>query len=510
MAKSVINTLVKNYLKWRYSRIEAMRSRPLELQQQIFQRLLNHGVHTEWGRAHRFDKIRTAADFRQAMPLQVYEDAEPYITRMMHGEASVLWPGKTKWYAKSSGTSSNKSKFIPVTKDKLRQAHVTSGWDALSIYYHHHPDARMFSERNLLIAGSIAEYAPHPESRYGDVSAIMIHHMPWVGRPFYSPDYRMLLQPDWERKIQYIVDHCLDHNITTVIGVPTWVVSIFNAILEHTGKAHIHEVWPELHMYMHGGVGFEPYREMFSRYLPHGMSYLEGYNASEGYFAMQDDLSQSGLLLLTDNGVYYEFLPLEELGKDNPQTIELQDVEIGQSYAIVISTVSGLWRYMPGDTVRFVSTDPYRIKVIGRTSQYINAFGEELMVSNADEAIARAAAAHQAIVNEYTAAPIYMTKQQNGGHEWLIEFSEMPVSIPDFTASLDQYLQEANDDYQAKRQKGIAMRMPVVQALPKGTFVRWMKSNGKLGAQHKIPRLSNDRRIIEEILSFTNESKSYA
>jgi len=510
MAKSIINHLVRNYLRRRYSRIETMRTKPLELQQKLLRQLLSHGVHTEWGKQQGFSSIKTPHDFTQAMPIQVYEDVQPYIERMMHGESSVLWPGKTTWYAKSSGTSTNRAKYIPVTKQKLRQAHVSSGWDAVSIYYHHHPAARMFSERNLLIGGSIATYQPHPETRYGDVSAIMIHHMPWVGRPFYSPDYQMLLQPDWELKIQYIVDHCLDHNITTVIGVPTWVVSIFTAILEHTGREHIHEVWPELHMYMHGGVGFEPYRDMFNKFLPHGMSYLEGYNASEGYFAMQDELSQSGLLLLTDNGVYYEFLPLEEFGKDAPRAIGLKDVRIGQDYALVISTVSGLWRYMPGDTIQFVSINPYRIKVTGRTSQHINTFGEELVVSNADQAITKAAAAHGAIVNEYTVAPIYMTAGEGGGHEWLIEFHSAPDSLPNFRHSLDQYVKESNTDYAAKRFKDIAMRLPQVQALPQGTFVKWMKSNNKLGAQHKIPRLSNDRKIVEQILSFTNESISYA
>ena len=510
MAKSLINHLVKNYLKWRYSRIEAMRSRPIELQSKILEQLLSNGVHTEWGRKHHFNHIKNRDDFRKAMPLQVYEDLQPYIQRMMHGEESVLWPGKTSWYAKSSGTSSNQSKFIPVTKQKLKQAHVTSGWDALSIYYHHNPEAKMFSERSLLIAGSIEAYDHHPESRYGDVSAIMVHHMPWVGRPFYSPNYKFLLQPDWELKIEHIVENCIDHRVTAIIGVPTWVVSIFNAILEKTGQSNIHEVWPELQVYMHGGVGFDPYRDMFQRYLPKPMDYLEGYNASEGYFAMQDDLNQPGLLLLTNNGVYYEFLPLEELGKDEPQTIDLQDVELGKCYAMVISTVSGLWRYMPGDTVCFISTAPYRIKVTGRTSQFMNAFGEELIVSNADQAIALAAHHHEATVTEYTVAPIYMDNRKKGGHEWLIEFGEEPESIKDFSHTLDRYLQAVNTDYQAKRHKSIALGLPHIHNLPKGTFFNWMKHHGKLGAQHKIPRLSNDRKIVNQILSFTSESKIYA
>lgn len=510
MAKSLINLIVKNYLKWRYSRIEAMRAKPIELQAKLFQQLLNHGVHTKWGMKHDFNKIKNTEDFRKAMPLQVYEDVQPYIQRMMHGEESVLWPGKTRWFAKSSGTSSNQSKFIPVTKQKLRQAHVTSGWDALSIYYHHNPGAKMFSERSLLIAGSIESYKHHPESRFGDVSAIMVHHMPWIGRPFYSPNYKTLLQADWELKIEDIVENCIDHNVTAIIGVPTWVVSIFNAILDKTGKANMHEVWPELQIYMHGGVGFDPYRDMFQRYLPKPMDYLEGYNASEGYFAMQDDLNEPGLLLLTDNGVYYEFLPLEELDKEDPQTIDLKDVELDTCYAMVISTVSGLWRYMPGDTVCFISIDPYRIKVTGRTSQFINAFGEELIVSNTDKAISLAAHQHKATVNEYTVAPIYMNDREKGGHEWLIEFGEEPKSMIDFRRTLDKCLQDLNTDYEAKRHKSIALDLPCINKLPKGTFFNWMKHNGKLGAQHKIPRLSNDRKIVSQILSFTNESKIYA
>jgi len=505
MAKKIINKAVKNFLSLRYRRIESIRKYPHLLQHKILKQLVAKAADTVWGKTHDFNLIKTRSDFQKAMPLQDYETHKPFIKRMMLGEEDVLWPGKVKWYAKSSGTTSCESKFIPVSKDKLKNTHQSCGWDALSIYYHEVPDARIFADKTLLIGGSLYSYGANPEVTIGDVSAIMIHHLPLIGRPFFTPDFQSALLDDWELKIDRILQSCLNQDVTLIGGVPTWIVALFNAILEKTGKSNIHEVWPNLTGYFHGGVGFSPYIDQFNDFLPGQVNYMEVYNASEGYFAVSDRLGRDDMLLLVDNGIYYEFVPVEDIHELNPRVHTLHEVELGVNYALVISTCSGLWRYMPGDTIKFSTISPYRIKITGRIKQHINAFGEELIIENTDKAIAEAAMMSQSRVNEYTVAPIFLNKKGKGGHQWLIEFEKEPLNIDSFQYKLDQQLKMINSDYLAKRQKNITLQLPQINVVPSGTFKQWMKARGKQGGQNKIPRLSNERQIINQILRFSQQ-----
>lgn len=506
---TILNGIMKTYLRKRFNRIESMRTNAVQLQQQLLGQLLSKASKTEWGRTFNYKSITNASDFRQEVPLQDYETHQPYIQRMMDGEADVLWPGHVKLFAKSSGTTSNRNKFIPVTKETLRQCLVPSGWDALSIYYNQRPQAQLFSEKSLIYGGSLYSYHKNPSARYGDVSAIMIDHIPKVAKPFCSPSQSIALLPDWEEKINLMARECLYENITMMSGVPTWNIVLFKKILDLTGRDNMHEVWPQLSLYLHGGVSFDPYRKQFADYLPGHMDYLEVYNASEGYFSIQDILGRDDMLLMTNNGIYYEFIPASEINQQDPPCVGLQDVECGVNYAIVVSSSAGLWRYVIGDTIEFSSINPFRIRVTGRTKQCINVFGEEVMISNANKAIAGAASSCHVAISNYTVAPIFLDMHQKGAHQWLIEFENTPTDMNHFINCLDTNLQKINADYEAKRYKGIALSSPVIEVLPKGTFNRWLKSKGKLGAQHKVPRLSNNRAFVEEILLIKDQTPLY-
>ena len=502
MIYSFFNTLVKGYLKYRKVRLQRMYDDPHGLQAEVLQSLTDKLKRTSYGEKYCKNGIRSAAEYNELMPLVAYEDLYPYIARMMQGEEDLLWPGRVSWFAKSSGTTNDKSKFIPITDENFFDNHVAASWDAMCILYGNRPDARIFEGKNLIMGGSLAEKGGVTT---GDVSAILLNRMPLVGRPFYTPDFEVALMADWEKKIEKMAEQCLYEDIVMLAGVPTWTSVLFKRILEVTGHENIREVWPNLRTYFHGGVGFGPYEAQFSKYLPGSdMEYYEVYNASEGYFAVQDRLHQKGMLLLLDNAIYYEFIPCNRMEDADPPVLTLREVEAGRDYCLVISTTSGLWRYKPGDVVKFVSTDPYRVMVSGRTKQYINVFGEEVMVHNTDSAISKACTATGAVVRDYTVAPVFMSDTSRGGHEWLIEFEKPPADLEDFANRLDDLLRAENSDYDAKRYKDLALTRLLVRQAGTGTFDRWLRSLGKLGGQSKVPRLCNDRRKMDEIGQFIN------
>ncbi len=499
------NQGVAQYLKWRYKRLRRLMTRPHESQDTVLQKLLQTASGTEIGRMYRFNSIRTKEAFRDRLPVWDYEDTKPYIQRMMRGEKDVLWNGRVSWYSKSSGTTDDKSKFIPVPKENLYGCHIRGTWDTVTLLYQHDPGLEFFARKSLVMGGSMGRYEANPSTRYGDISALMIHHMPMIGRPFYAPDFRIALLSDWEEKIERTAAATIqDREIVMFGGVPTWNLVLFKRLLKESGASNMLEIWPNLKAYVHGGVGFEPYREQFKTLIPReDFLYMEVYNASEGYFAVSDIPGSQDLLLLVDNSVYYEFIEINDyFSGDTDKTIPLEDVKPGIQYAIVISTNAGLWRYTPGDTVIFTSTKPYRIRITGRTKQFVNAFGEEVIVANTDLALAQTCRAFNAVVGEYTVAPIYLSMEGKGGHQWIIEFEKEPADLASFRTHLDLNLQKLNSDYEAKRTKSLALDELRMINVPRGTFLRWMGSKGKLGGQNKVPRLANHRKFVDEILNF--------
>lgn len=507
--KQLANWAFRQYLAWRYRGIQRFMAHPHETQRLQWQALVQTARDTEWGRRYGYKNFRSPADFAAAVPLSEYEDLRPYIFRMMHGERNVLWPGRVRWFSKSSGTTSDKSKFIPVPGQNLRQCHIRGTWDTMTLFYHNRADARQFAAKSMIMGGSLSRFDAHPSTIIGDVSAIMIRNMPWVALPFFTPDRETALLSAWETKLERLAQAgARERDIVMIGGVPTWTVVLFRRILEITGKPNMLEVWPNFQAYTHGGVSFTPYRQQFRDFFPSDqVSFQEIYNASEGYFAVQDDLKRDDMLLLLRNGIYFEFLPMSEWDHPEPKAIPLEAVETGKNYAIVISTNSGLWRYLPGDTVMFTSLAPFRLKVTGRTKQFVNAFGEEVMVDNTDRALAETCRELNAKVLEYTVAPIYFqtSERARGGHEWLVEFEKTPQDLEQFADLLDANLQKLNSDYEAKRYRGIALQRLTLRSLPAGTFMSWMASRGKLGGQNKVPRLANHRQYVEDILNMMGE-----
>ena len=482
--------------------IEQWMNDPVRAQFILWQDILAAGQYTEFGRLHQFSKIQSLEDFKKRIPIQEYEDLKPYIDRMMKGEENVLWNTPVAWFAKSSGTTSDKSKFIPVSEESLKENHYRASKDVLSFYYASNPDSGLLTGKGLVIGGSHQINAINEEVRYGDLSAVILQNSPFWANWLRTPVLSIALMDELESKIEKLAESTLQENVKSMAGVPTWLIVLLKRILEITGKSNIKEVWPGLELYMHGGVSFVPYKQQFEKLIGAPINYLEMYNASEGFFAAQDDVKEEGMLLMCDHGIFYEFLPVSEYGKENPQTIQLDEVELDKNYAPVITTNGGLWRYLVGDTIQFTSLQPFRIKVSGRLKHYINAFGEEVIVDNTDKAIAIASARTGAIVNDYTAAPVYFSEAENGAHEWIIEFEKEPQDLKLFTIELDAALQSINSDYEAKRYKNIALGVPVINSVAKNTFNNWLSSKGKLGGQHKVPRLSNDRKFIDEINSF--------
>jgi hypothetical protein len=497
---TIVNSIFTWIMKKRIHQIELFIKYPHEVQEEWFQNLIESAKYTEWGKAYDYNSIHTIEQFKERVPVQNYDTLKPYIERMLHGEQNILWPSEIKWFAKSSGTTSDRSKFIPVSQESLEECHFKGGKDLLSIYCTNRPDAKIFTGKCLVLGGSHQTHLNH-ETYFGDLSAVLIKNLPFWAEFYRTPDISITLMDDFEEKVEKIAQATIDVNVTNLSGVPTWNIVLAKRILEITGKNNLLEVWPNLEFYFHGAVNFKPYREQFRKLIPSdSMYYLETYNASEGFFGIQDQADSEELLLMLDYGIYYEFIPMENFGEENPKTLGLDEIELGKNYAIVISTNGGLWRYIIGDTVRFTSLSPYRIQVTGRTSHFINAFGEEIIIDNAEKALSKACFETNAIILDYTACPIYFTDKEAGGHEWIIEFEQKPRSMEHFTEVLDNTLREINSDYDAKRFKDMALRKPLIHVAPSGTFYKWMKNRGKLGGQNKVPRLANERKYVDEIL----------
>lgn len=495
-------------MKKRIHQIDLFIKYPHDVQREVFLNLIDTAKNTVYGKQHYFSDIRSIQDFQSRVPVVSYEDFYPYIERVMRGEQQILWPSKIKWFAKSSGTTNSKSKYIPVSTEALEDCHYKGGKDLLSIYANNYPETKMFSGKNLAIGGSqqINPLNEKAESFSGDVSAVIMKNLPFWAQLSRTPKLEIALMENWEEKIEKIAQATVDENITSIAGVPTWTIFLLQRIIEMKGANNILEVWPNLELFVHGAVSFTPYRSVFKELIPSPkMHYLETYNASEGFFGIQDLKESTEMLLMLDYGIFYEFIPFEDFDKEHPRTLTLRDVEVNKNYAVVISTNAGLWRYKIGDTIKFTSLNPFRFIISGRTKHFINAFGEELIVENAEKAIAIACDETNALVDDFTAAPRYISEGQKGCHEWIIEFSQLPDSIDAFTKSLDTALRTLNSDYDAKRQKDIAVVEPIVHDVSSGTFYKWMKKRGKLGGQNKVPRLSNNREYVEDILKMLEE-----
>ncbi len=498
----ILSPAISRLARLRASNIEQWVQEPVASQREVLQDLVTRAQNTEIGRKYSFYELFNVRTFKQRVPIHEYNDLKPYIERMMQGEQNLLWDTPVKWFAKSSGTTSEKSKFIPITEESLQNCHYQGAKDVLTLYYIFNPESDLLIGKGLVIGGSHQVSPINEEASYGDLSAVLLENAPFWGQWIRTPELSIALMDEWEGKIERLAQSTIEENVTSLSGVPTWTLILLKRILELSGKATITEVWPNLELYIHGGVSFVPYREQFKKIVGGPIHFLDLYNASEGFFAAQDSPDSDGMLLFLQHGIFYEFMPVEEYGKPVPRTIGLNKVELGKNYALVISTNGGLWRYLLGDTVQFTTLYPFRVKVSGRLKHFINAFGEELIVDNSDKAIAIASEKTGTIVNDYTAAPIYFSDNSNGAHEWLVEFETPPENIQQFAYELDCALKTVNSDYEAKRHKDIALGMPIVHAVKKGVFTEWLRQKGKLGGQHKIPRLSNERKYIEEIMKF--------
>lgn len=498
----IFNSIVSWIMKNRIHQIEFFLKYPLDVQADILRKLLNNAKDTEWGLKYDFASINNWDEFKNRVPLQDYDSLKPSIERIRKGEQNILWNSDIKWFAKSSGTTSDKSKFIPVSQEAIEECHFKGGKDLISIYCNNNPDTQIFSGKNLALGGSHQVCDMNTDAFYGDVSAIIMQNLPFWAELVRVPNLSIALMDGWENKIEEISKATIDQNITNIAGVPSWTLILLRNILLKAGKKDISEIWPNLELYLHGGVNFAPYREQFKQIIGSPkMNYIETYNASEGFFGIQDRLVANDMLLMLDYGIFYEFIPMDKFNGNFSETIALENVEIGRNYAIVITTNAGLWRYQIGDMIEFTSLNPYRIRITGRTKSFINAFGEELIVDNAEKAMTIACEKSGAIVKDYTAGPIYFSDDSGGAHQWIVEFEHAPKDEEYFMEILDNALKSLNSDYEAKRYHSIALKMPVLTKVPDGLFYNWLKSKGKLGGQHKVPRLSNDRKLIDEILA---------
>jgi len=495
----LLSPAISSLARMRFWRIEGWKNHPVDAQREVLQDLVTSAQYTEFGRKYNFSKLFNVKAYKQEVPIHEYDDMRGYIHRIMSGEQNILWNTPIHWFAKSSGTTSDKSKFIPLSEESLQDCHYKAAKDVLTLYYAFNPNSELLTGKGLVIGGSHTIHQVNADTQYGDLSAVLLQNSPFWGHWLRTPDLSIALMDEWEDKIEKLAENTIKENVTSISGVPTWTLVLFKRILEITGKQTISDVWPSLELYMHGGVSFTPYKEQFNKLIGKKVNYLDMYNASEGFFAADEIPGDEGMLLFVDHGIFMEFMPVSEYGSAAPQTLGLQDVEIDRQYAPVISTNGGLWRYLLGDTIQFTSLNPFRIRVSGRLKHFINAFGEEVIVDNTDKAVAVASERTGAIVNDYTAAPVYFSDSSNGAHEWLIEFEKAPESLEQFSTELDTALKQINSDYEAKRHKDIALRKPLIHKLKKGVFGRWLKDKGKLGGQHKVPRLSNDRKFIEEI-----------
>jgi hypothetical protein len=495
----LINSIASWVLKQRIHQIELFLKYPHEVQEELMMNLIRASEETVIGQKYDFGSIKSYQTFSERVPVSTYEDLEPMIELTRKGAQNVFWNTPIKWFAKSSGTTNAKSKFIPVSNEALEDCHYKGSKDLLCMYLNNNENSEMFLGKSLRLGGSSQIYENN-NTYFGDLSAILIENMPIWAEFSSTPSSKVSLMSEWETKLTHIINETKNENVTSFAGVPSWMLVLLNRIMTETGKDNLMEIWPNLEVYFHGGVSFEPYREQYKKILPHpNFKYYEIYNASEGFFAIQDLNYSNDLLLMLDYGIFYEFIPMDTFGTQNQKVIRLADVELFKNYAVVITTNAGLWRYLIGDTVRFTSLSPYRIRVSGRTKHYINVFGEELMVENTDMALAKTCSALHCEVKDYTVAPIFMKDKEKGAHEWMIEFKKYPDNIQLFQKALDENLQSLNSDYEAKRYNNMTLNPLVVNVARENLFYDWLKENDKLGGQHKIPRLSNERDYLEQL-----------
>ena len=500
MAFPIVNSIIAWFLKKRVHQIELFLKYPIDVQEELLLKLVASAKRTEFGKDKKFSSFKDYSDFAANVPIQKYESIEPLIERCRKGEQNLFWPTHIKWFAKSSGTTNAKSKFIPVSDDALEYCHMKAGKDMLCLYINNNEETQLFTGKGLRLGGSSEIYKDN-SSYFGDLSAIITENLPFWADYSSSPSQEVALMAEWETKMEAIIDETIHEDITSLVGVPSWMLVLLNRVLERTGKNNILEVWPNLEVYFHGGVNFNPYREQYKKLIPKkDFQYYETYNASEGFFAIQDKNGSKELLLMLDYGIFYEFIPMTQYNGEDSVAVPLSKVKKGINYAIIITTNSGLWRYLIGDTVKFTSLDPYRIKITGRTKHHINVFGEELIIENAEEGLKMACEKTNAVIKEYTVGPIYMNGTESGGHEWIIEFDKTPENMNYFTEILDNALKAINSDYEAKRYNSLTLTMPKIHVAKQGLFYCWLKEKGKLGGQHKIPRLSNSREFVEELL----------
>jgi hypothetical protein len=501
---SIIPSIVNWLNTKRIDQIELFKKYPVETQQEALYKLLARAASTQWGEKYSYSSITSVREYQSRFPVQTYEDLIPYVERLRKGENNLLWPGEIKWFAKSSGTTSSKSKFIPISPEALEHCHYRAGKDILIIYTMQNPDTKIFSGKSLTLGGSHRINQFNSDSLYGDLSAILIENAPFWVEIIRTPKQKIALLEDFEEKLDMITKSCINENVTNISGVPSWYLVLIKQILAYTGKSNLLDVWPNLEVFFHGGISFTPYREQYQNLIPgNQMKYMETYNASEGFFGIQDDMSKSDMLLMLDYGIFYEFIPSDKVNSASPPVYTLGEVETGVNYAIIISTNGGLWRYMMGDTIVFTSLNPFRIRISGRTKQFINVFGEEVIVDNADKALDMACKATGALVAEYTAGPVFMNALSKGSHEWIIEFEKEPADLTLFIEHLDRSLQSVNSDYEAKRHKDLNLIIPVVKSVSRGTFNKWLKAKNRLGGQNKVPRLSNTREYIEDLCNIS-------
>jgi len=498
---TLIDSVLHWWMKKRIHQIELFKKYPLEVQDELLKKLIATAKDTEWGRKYDYRSIQTASTFSDRVPINTYEDFKPTIDRLRNGEQNLLWPEEVKWFAKSSGTTAGKSKFIPMSESSIVECHYKGGKDLMSIYFNMFPESTLFQGKSLVMGGSgLVQEVSNTSYYEGDLSAILMTNLPFWAQFRRTPSLEIALMDEWESKLELMAESTIDHDVRSISGVPSWILVLLNKILKKAKKSNLKEVWPNLEVFFHGGVKFDPYREQFNAIVKPGeIMYVNTYNASEGFFGIQDQKDSDDLLLMLDYGIYYEFLPVSELLKTHPKTVRLEQVKVGVNYAMIITTNAGLWRYQIGDTVTFTSVDPYRLRITGRTKNFINVVGEELIIDNADKALAIACSKSGAVVNEYTAAPVF--KDHDMTHQWLIEFEQKPENQDFFRETFDNALKSLNSDYEAKRYRNLILKSPIIVPMPPGTFYKWMKKKDKLGGQNKVPRLSNDRKYMDEILA---------
>ncbi len=495
-----IHSFITWFLKKRVHQIELFVKYPNEVQQELLLKLVHQARNTELGKKYGFKAINSYKGFSEQVPVCTYEDIAPLIDRTRKGEQNIFWHSPIRWFAKSSGTSNAKSKFIPISNESLEDCHYKGGKDMLSLYLNNNPNSKLLSGKGLRLGGSHALYEDN-NSYFGDLSAILIENMPFWAELASTPSQRVSLMSEWESKIQAIVQESLHKDVTSLTGVPSWMLVLLQHVHEKTNAPNILSHWPNLEVYFHGGVNFEPYKNEYQKLLPSStFNYYEIYNASEGFFGIQDQNNSNEMMLMLDYGVFYEFIPMDTFGTPQEKVIPLWEIMLHQNYAVLITTNAGLWRYNIGDTIRFTSSHPYRFKITGRTKNFINVFGEELMIENAERALSEVCLKHNLNIVDFTAGPIFMKDSNKGGHEWMVEFKTPPKDLDDFAKDLDNNLQTLNSDYEAKRKNNITLLPLKLHIAQEGLFYKWLKSKKKIGGQHKVPRLSNTRDLLDELI----------